>query len=125
MRLVLRGKFPGLNEYIRIERTPKVGPHLAAKFKREMTEFVYWEAKRQAFPTVEGPVKVRCYWYLANRRQDLDNARFPIKVIMDGLVLAGVLPNDSMRYVRALEDWLAVDRENPRVEVELERINEG
>ncbi len=47
------------------------------------------------------------------------NIRFALKFILDGLVEAGVLPNDSWRYVGDISDSYVVDRRHPRVVVTL------
>lgn len=37
----------------------------------------------------------------------------------DGLVLAGIIPNDSQKYIKGVTHQFAIDRSNPRVEVEI------
>ncbi|HEY8477094.1 MAG TPA: hypothetical protein VIN09_09555 [Chloroflexota bacterium] len=55
---------------------------------------------------------------------DWDNAQSAAsKVILDGLVRAGVLPDDEARYVRGVTlVELGVDRTNPRVEIEVTAV---
>ncbi len=115
--LVIDGTLPGLNEYIAAERGHR---NAGARLKREWTERVAWEAKAQGVASVTGPVRVVCRWYLANRRRDLDNTRaFATKVLLDGLVVAGVLPDDSQAWVIGFQDDFALDKARPRLEVEL------
>ena len=116
MKLVIPGELPSLNEYIRAERSIR---YAASELKRTATARVAWEARAQGLAPVTGPVQVHYHWFLPNRRKDLDNVRFAAKFINDGLVEAGVLPDDSMRYIQGLSDAFDVDRENPRIEVEL------
>jgi Holliday junction resolvase RusA-like endonuclease len=58
-------------------------------------------------------------WYEPDRRRDPDNIMAGQKFILDGLVAAGTIPNDSQKYVRGIVHRFKVDRKNPRVEVEI------
>jgi Holliday junction resolvase RusA-like endonuclease len=115
-RLVIRGRMPGLNEYVRAERTSR---YEAARIKREWTELAGIEAARQGLPPFDGPVEVSFLWVEPNRRRDLDNVAFAKKFVLDGLVRAGVIPDDSPRHVVGLSDRFAYDGRDPRVEVEV------
>ena len=57
---------------------------------------------------------------------DLDNALAAAsKLVLDGLVRAGILPDDDARHVRGLTiAELAVDRAEPRVEVEVTAVED-
>lgn len=116
MKLIIPGELPSLNEYIRAERSLR---YAASEMKRDATQRVAWEVQAQGLGPVGGAVHVHYHWFLPNRRKDLDNVRFAAKFINDGLVMAGVLPDDSMHYIRGLSDAFDVDREQPRIEVEL------
>jgi len=105
------GTLPSLNEYIRAERGSK---YAAAKIKKDATELVAWSAKGLA-PIEKYPVTVHCHWVVKNRRKDLDGVRHSIKYVLDGLVMAGVLKNDSWRYISGLSDTFEVGE--PRIEV--------
>ena len=76
------------------------------------------EAGRPRFN--QASIRLRLY-YDRFPLPDLDNALAAAsKLVLDGLVRAGVLPDDDARHVRGLElAELAVDRDNPRVEVEV------
>ena len=55
-----------------------------------------------------------------DKRTDPDNiAAGGRKVILDGLVEGGILPDDGWGDVEGFSDTFAVDKENPRVEVEI------
>jgi len=59
-------------------------------------------------------------WKERDRRRDPDNiAAAGRKLILDGLVLAGVLPDDGWNHVLGWTDRFEVDRERPGVLVEL------
>jgi len=79
------------------------------------------EAGRPRFRRAE--VRLRLY-YRTNRRRDADNAiGGPAKLILDGLRDAGVIPDDDTNTIRLLEPVIGVDKENPRVEIELRELD--
>ena len=65
------------------------------------------------------PVWVRTTYYLKTRRGDPDNVRVASKYILDGLVQAGVLEDDSQRWIIGFTDLYDLDRDDPRIEVQL------
>lgn len=117
--LVIDGAFPGLNDYISAERTNR---YRGAAVKKQWTDVVAAAAKKCMTPIPEDcfPVTFRFRWYEHNRRRDKDNvSAFGRKVILDGLVQAGILPNDNWNYVEGFRDEFYVDRDFPRVVVEV------
>lgn len=117
--LVIDGALPGLNDYISAERTNR---YRGAAVKKQWTDVVAVAAKKWLTPIPKHcfPVTFRFRWYEQNRRRDKDNvSAFGRKVILDGLVQAGILPNDNWNYVDGFSDEFYVDAENPRVEIEV------
>ena len=110
----IRGRFPSLNEYIDAERTVR---YKAAAMKRKYTDLVADTA--YDLPAFRGPVFVTFNWYERDKRRDPDNIRFAAKFILDGLVKAGVIKNDTQRWICGLEDRYHVDAQRPRVVVTL------
>jgi len=113
MKFEIPGRLPGLNEII---DAAKRNPHEYARMKETCTAMVAWLAKK--LPRFE-KVALVITWYEPDLRRDPDNIMAGQKFILDGLVQAGVLPNDSQKYVRGIMHRLEVDRQNPRVEVEI------
>lgn len=110
--MVVPGTMPGLNEYVReMNRSRYDG----ARMKRRETERARLCAL--GLPYFPGRVRVLFTWVERDRRRDPDNVAFAKKFVFDGLVAAGVIQNDSPRYVAGFEDRFAVDPGNPRVEV--------
>ena len=71
------------------------------------------------------PAKLKIVFYEPDRRRDVDNVSFASKFILDGLVKAQILQNDSQKYVSEIQSTVGVDKKNPRIEVEIiERSNE-
>jgi Holliday junction resolvase RusA-like endonuclease len=123
MRVVVPGELPAMNEMIadakRAARSHYGGGY--TQTKREATEAVRLAAS--GLPRLDR-VTLRCHWYAPSRRRDPDNVSAGVKVVLDGLVAAGVLPDDSWAHVAGISHVFAVDRRNPRVEVEIEAVEE-
>lgn len=115
-RMTIPGRMPGLNEYVRAERANR---YAASKMKREQTERAGIAAVEQRMPHFPGRVEVAFTWVEPNRRRDMDNVAFAKKFVLDGLVRAGVIRDDTPRYVAGLSDRFEYDAANPRIEVEV------
>lgn len=106
-----------LNTYIDAERTNKFK---ASHIKKLETERIAWECKLQKVKKItEAIPEVFIDWYVKDLKKDADNITFAKKFILDGLVLAGVLPNDNRKYINAFSDMVYVDKKHQRVEVTL------
>lgn len=116
MRLIISGELTDLNTYVRAERGNK---YAGASLKEKDTNRVYWECKSQKLKPINVPVRVECMWFCKNKKKDKDNTSFAKKGILDGLVKAGVLENDGWDQIVGFQDSFAVDKKNPRVEVDL------
>lgn len=76
---------------------------------------------------IEKPVKITLCAYEGSYRRDWGNVLAVIdKFCLDALVKAGVLPNDTQRWVRKYgEPILGHDKEHPRIEIIIEELQEG
>lgn len=120
MRLVIKGKMPGFNKITNSNRT---NMYAGAKLKKQWTERVAWACKEQNLGKAEEPVKLKFIWYEPNRRRDPDNfTSAGRKLILDGLQQTGVLENDGWKNIKSFSDEWHLDKNNPRVEV---FINKG
>ena len=119
-KLILPFTFPGLNDYISVERSHR---QKAAKMKRDCQNAVILCARRQIRGKFTRPVVMNYLWVEKDRRRDKDNvAAFGRKVIQDALVKAGVLHNDGWANIEGFSDRFAGDKKNPRVEVEIVEV---
>ena len=119
-RLVIKGRLPGLNEYIDAERRNR---QAAAKMKREAEEIVIWSAKASLRGPIHTPVIMHYRWIEPNRQRDKDNiSAYGRKVIQDALVKAKFLPGDGWSYVEGFTDSFDVDSKAPRIEVTFEEV---
>ena len=111
MKVTIPGKFPSLNEYINAERRHRF---MAAKMKKEWTDLVYSYAIEQVPVTARPkkfPVGIKFIVHEQNSRRDIDNvASMVAKFGLDGLVKAGVLPDDSQKYINKIEFEFIVDK---------------
>lgn len=119
MKLTIYGHLPGLNDYIYAERTNK---HIASNMKKKDMEVVMWYAKACLKGwKASGRVRMHYTWYERNQRRDMDNvSSYGRKVIQDALVEGGYLANDGWKDIAGFTDDFAVDKTNPRIEVEIE-----
>lgn len=123
VRLVIKGRLPGLNEMISAERTNR---YKAAKLKREAEELVIWSAKASLRGKIPTPTRMHYLWVEPNRKRDKDNVSgYGRKVIQDALVKAGYLPGDGWAYIDGFTDEFAVDAKYPRIEVTFERMSDN
>ncbi len=106
-----------LNTYINLERTNKFA---AASIKKKETELVAWECHKQEIPALK-LTKITFIWKHKNRRTDPDNREFSQKSVLEGLVLGGIIKNDSWDYRPSTTTHKhLVDKSHPGVEVILE-----
>lgn len=117
----------------------------AGRRKRENTEHVAKFAaaamREQGWERPEGRVDVTLTWHEVNAIRDPDNIEGGAKYVMDALGTpsrwseerrrfmrntfgAGVIQDDSQRYVRSIHSFHDVDRENPGVTVRVETVDE-
>lgn len=119
MKVVIQGELIDLNKFINAQRANKFG---GAKLKKQETQrcaaaFAPIRAKR-----LKLPINLHITWYCKDKRKDKDNIRFAVKFIQDGMIECGLLKNDGWSEISGYSDSFVVDKENPRVEVELEEM---
>lgn len=69
--------------------------------------------------SITGTATVNFRWYEENKNRDLDNICFAKKFILDALVAEKVIESDGWRGVRGFTDNFFIDKERPRIEVEI------
>ena len=116
-KIIIPGELPDLNTII-----DKSKQHWAAysKMKKEHTEKVELIAKNEL--SKMNKINLKFKWYCKNRRKDKDNIIVGQKFVLDGLVNAGIIENDGWKQIGKLEHEFERDKENPRVEVEINEI---
>ena len=121
MKLIIKGRLDGLNNYIAACRT---NHYKGAQVKSDNEQIVVLAIMSQLKgKKVSGPVKMRYRWYEKNQRRDLDNiSSFGRKVIQDALVKTGVLKNDGWKDIRGFSDEFYIDPDRPRIEVDIMEV---
>jgi Holliday junction resolvase RusA-like endonuclease len=119
--LTIRESLPGMNDIIDQARTNK---YKSAEYKKVYTELVAWTARAQKIPKMDR-IDLIITWFEGNRKRDPDNIHAGVKFILDGLVQAGVIPNDNQRHVGDITHRVRTDRERTRIEVELIETEAG
>ena len=120
-RFVIYGKLPGLNDYTRANRGNK---YLANKIKQDIQKnickyIVFGVSMKDLEKVDRYPIGLKIKWYEPNNRRDIDNITFGTKFILDSMVCMGIIEDDSRKYVDSIEHVVYTDKENPRIEVEI------
>lgn len=95
-----------LNEYISLERNPRVGYRMAAAKKKECTA-ICKNATLAAMASgvrFDFPCRLLFLWVVKDARTDPDNIAFQKKFVLDGMQEAGFLKRDSLKYVLGFAD---------------------
>jgi Holliday junction resolvase RusA-like endonuclease len=114
--LTIPGVLPNLNDYTTANRNNR---YSGAKMKHQTEDLIIKCAKAQLRGVkFTKPVHISYLWVEKNRKRDLDNiCGFGMKVIQDGLVKAGYLPDDGWNFITGFDHKFKTDAKNPRIEV--------
>jgi Holliday junction resolvase RusA-like endonuclease len=93
-----------------------------AKRKKEWEAAVMIEVKRQSIEKVDKVILVYMFHFADNRRRDADNYATACKFINDGLVKAGILPDDNFNCVPALTIMRGEKVDKPYISIVMEDI---
>lgn len=119
--LWIPGPLPGLNELLRAAKSGHGKGNAYSRLKADWGTTVITHAKAARLKPMDGPVTVSFVWREKNKRRDIDNvAGGGTKLVLDGLVKAGILAGDGWRDVYSIEHRFAVDAKNPGVLVQLD-----
>ena len=118
-KLTISGKLPNLNDFIRADKINRYkGGDLKRKSEEKVMQSIYEQLGRLR---ISRPVYIYYHWIEQNKRRDLDNiSSFGRKVIQDALVKTKVLQNDGWSNIIGFFDSFSVDKDNPRIEIEIE-----
>ncbi len=121
-KLVIKGKLDGLNDYTKACRSNRMaGAQMKVRNERIITAYIWQQLRGTKF---KGRVALLFHWYEPNKKRDMDNIAFAKKFILDALVKNSVIQSDGWRGVAGFSDLFAVDKDNPRIEVEIVEVGE-
>ena len=119
-------KLPSLNDYIRAERE-RIGGRgkfltKGAVMKREWQQYIsIFIRKDLRGVRIEKPVIIHYHYYEPNRKRDIGNIHAPCqKFVEDALQDCNVIANDNQKCVVGFTASFDLDKQNPRVEIEIE-----
>lgn len=122
----IQGCLDGLNEYTAACNSHY---HAGAKMKRANQDIVSGHAKEAKLEPMHGSVTVSITWVEGIRPgrkkfrpRDRDNIRFAAKFILDALKDDGIIEDDAWGKVVSISDRFMLNRNNPRIIVELEEV---
>lgn len=115
MIVTIPGELPDLNNY---NNKQGINKFYGNKIKQDATEIVEWCFKGKK-KVVNYPINITFHWYCKNKMKDKDNIRFAAKFILDGMQKAGFINNDGWGEIGGLSDKYYIDKNNPRIEVEI------
>lgn len=120
MKFTIYGRLDGLNEYTSANRTNRFS---GAKMKSKNEKIVHQAILENRLHSIQNyPVELKITWYEKNARRDLDNVSFATKFIQDALVREEILFDDSQKYIQKLTHQVLIDKDNPRIEVEIKEL---
>lgn len=101
-KFVINEKLPTINDIIRrTNRNRFVGARLKADTDAIIKNYIYESLDAGRIKKVKKPVVILIDYYEGKRR-DVDNIQSSQKFILDSLVEAGVLVDDSQKYVKQI-----------------------
>lgn len=116
-RFTIEGELPALNEIIGASKT-----HWSAyKHERDKAMFRARTFIRLArLRPMETRIRFTAMYWCPDRRKDPDNiSAFARKTVLDALQAEGILPNDGHRQIAGFCETFFVDKDRPRIEIEL------
>lgn len=118
--LNIQGTMPGLNDFLAAVNKHRLNGN---KMKQEQTERVAWVAKSQ-LPVFTKQINLTFVYREKNKKRDKDNIAFAKKFILDGLVMAGRVPNDTWAWIGDWSEAFIVDAADPGITVIINEVKE-
>ena len=119
-KLVIDGILSSMNKVIGANRSNR---YIGARLKRDNTEMVAYYCLAQNLKPFKKKIDLNITFKCKDRRTDKDNIISTTKFILDGLALAGIIPNDGWSEIGDLNYKFFVDKENPQTIVEMVEVN--
>lgn len=99
--------------------------HKCASITRKWKDAFFWLAKSNPQAFID-PVDIVVYHETKGRLPDVGSCMHNVKAAIDGLVLAGILPDDNPKYLRSLRFMAPVKTGRDALTLHIETAsNEG
>ena len=116
MKYTIYYDFTTLNKYITAMNRNR---YIGNKIKHKETEVVRLALLNK--PPFKTPCRVKFTWLRTNKKTDADNIAFCKKYILDGMQLAKIIPNDSIKHITGfIDEFVISDKEGVIIEEVLE-----
>lgn len=124
LRFFVPAKFPSLNELIGAANHNRFdGGRMKKKYTGIAESCARRAALEEGWTATDGPVTIEITWVEKDKRRDQDNVTAGQKYLLDGIVAAGVLRDDSQRYVpQPSVNKITHDKDAPGVWVVIRRL---
>lgn len=122
LRLWIPGVFPGMNEITKAAKSGRGKGNGYSRMKAANDPRVVLALRGVPFPKI-GKARFAFEWHEAQRRRDPDNVTAGQKFVLDGLVKAGVIPNDGWNEVAGISHEFVVSPDRPGVVVEITEVS--
>lgn len=132
IKFVIPGRMPDLNDFIGAERTTirrdaksKVLLTKGAVMKKQWGEYVAKYIRLNVKnEKATKPFVIHYHYYEPDARRDCGNIHgFCQKITEDALQKTKTIPNDNQTWLKGFTADFQVDKLNPRIEVEIEEID--
>ena len=102
-------------------RGGRIAVAVCAKKQKESTIEAIQQFCIETLPWEQCEVSVALY-YKQNARRDTDNAIGALKSMYDGIVIAGVVKDDTPEHMTRPEPAMLVDKQQPRTQITIRRL---
>ena len=125
----IKGRLPDLNDYLQAERVSRRTPNgkfftRGAEMKKKWQQYIITFIRKDLKQSkITKPVIIHYHYYEPNARRDLGNIHAVAqKFIEDALQITKVLANDNQKCVRGFTADFDIDKDSPRIVVEIEEV---
>lgn len=116
----VKGVLATLNDHDKANRANRF---VGAKMKKDNTEYVMYQLLNKK--KITKPCILTFNW-LVSSKCDFDNICFARKYILDGMIKAGILPDDNQNWVKGFggDYFTKVNKGEEKIIIEVEELDE-
>jgi len=120
-KITIPGNLPDLNTIIKESKRGNRNWQPYNEIKKENTDKVTWIVKAKIKKELN-KIDLDITWICKNKMKDKDNIMVGTKFILDGFVNAGIIKNDGWKQIGNISHKFEVDKNNPRIEIEIKEV---